>query len=301
MKTRLPLLCCISIFLTAGANAQVQITNVPDPAEWKRYTVKGEEFSVALPKPPFMMTVGVAGERGSIRRAERSIVVVTGGVTYAVYAYENPGPRKSLADFIAKQTAKYSKDLFLDRSVEINGVVGREYTSQDANNQPTTEQFFATEEHLYKFGVYGASADDERAKRFFSSIMLGKNPEGIAVDEKPNVSLADVSSPADSSPPTRADEIFTAREVDQRARITKRVPPGYSEEARRHKVSGTVILKLLLSATGEVTNIRVVSGLPYGLTERAIAAARKIEFIPAMKDGKPVSMWVDVEFNFDIY
>jgi hypothetical protein len=48
-----------------------------------------------------------------------------------------------------------------------------------------------------------------------------------------------------------------------------------------------------------VENIRVVSGLPYGLTEQAIASARKIKFTPAMKDGKPVSMWMQLEYNFD--
>ena len=293
MKTKLPLLCCISIFLAGAAKAQVQVTNVPDAAEWKRYKVEGEEFSVTLPKPPFMMTVGVAGERGPIRREERSIVAVAGGVTYAVYAYDNSSQHQTLADFIAKQTAKYRKDVIGDRSVEISGVAGHEFTSRGANNKRTTEQFFGIDEHLYKFGVYGASADDAQAKQFFSSIMLGKNPEGIAVSEKP-------PAPAPSEP-NKVDDSYSPSEVDQRARIIERVPPGYTEDARRNKITGTVILKLLLSSTGQINNISVVSGLPYGLTERAIAAARKFKFIPAMKDGKPVSMWMTVEFNFNLY
>ena len=62
-----------------------------------------------------------------------------------------------------------------------------------------------------------------------------------------------------------------------------------------------VILKCVFASNGSITNIRVVSGLPYGLTERAIDAARKIKFIPAMKDGKCVSMWMQLEYNFNLY
>ena len=50
-----------------------------------------------------------------------------------------------------------------------------------------------------------------------------------------------------------------------------------------------------------VTNIRTVSGLPYGLTEKAIAAAHQIKFVPATKDGHQVSMWMQLEYNFNLY
>jgi outer membrane biosynthesis protein TonB len=53
--------------------------------------------------------------------------------------------------------------------------------------------------------------------------------------------------------------------------------------------------------TGRVTNIRTVSGLPYGLTEKAINAARKIYFLPAIKDGRRVPQYIRVEYNFNIY
>jgi len=50
--------------------------------------------------------------------------------------------------------------------------------------------------------------------------------------------------------------------------------------------------------SGEVTNIQVLVGLPYGMTERAIDAARGIKFVPATKDGTPVSMWMQLEYIF---
>jgi TonB family protein len=77
--------------------------------------------------------------------------------------------------------------------------------------------------------------------------------------------------------------------------------PQYTEEARENAVSGTVVLRAVFSASGDVTNIRVVSGLPYGLTESAVEAAREIRFSPAVKDGRPVSQYIQIEYNFNLY
>jgi TonB family protein len=58
---------------------------------------------------------------------------------------------------------------------------------------------------------------------------------------------------------------------------------------------------VILKSDGTIGSISVVSGLSYGLTERAIAAARSIKFTPAQKDGVPVSMSVQVEYVFSLY
>jgi TonB family protein len=92
-----------------------------------------------------------------------------------------------------------------------------------------------------------------------------------------------------------------ASEVSQRARIISKPEPGFTEEARRENVTGLVRLRAVFSSSGEVTNITVVKGLPSGLTEKAIAAARQIRFQPAQKDGRAVSQYVTLEYNFNIY
>jgi TonB family protein len=94
---------------------------------------------------------------------------------------------------------------------------------------------------------------------------------------------------------------FKADAVTQRAIITFKPEPGFTEEARRNNVTGTVRLRAVLSASGEVTGVSVVKGLPDGLTEKAIAAARQIRFRPAQKDGRTVSQYVVLEYNFNIY
>ena len=95
--------------------------------------------------------------------------------------------------------------------------------------------------------------------------------------------------------------IFTGREVTSKARLISKPEPQYTEDARKNQIVGTVVLKVVFASNGTVQNIRTVSGLPHGLTERAIAAARQIKFVPATKDGHQVSMWMQLEYNFNLY
>jgi TonB family protein len=97
------------------------------------------------------------------------------------------------------------------------------------------------------------------------------------------------------------DGIFTGKDVTTKARLISKPEPQYTEDARKNQITGTVVLKVVFASNGSVTNIRTVNGLPYGLTERAIAAARQIKFVPATKDGHQVSMWMQLEYNFNLY
>jgi protein TonB len=94
---------------------------------------------------------------------------------------------------------------------------------------------------------------------------------------------------------------FTGSQVEQRARLLSKPEPQYTEDARKNQISGTVALRVVFSSSGEVVQIRAVRTLPFGLTERAIAAARQIRFVPAMKGGHPVSVFMQLEYNFNLY
>ncbi|MGI8655831.1 MAG: energy transducer TonB [Pyrinomonadaceae bacterium] len=94
---------------------------------------------------------------------------------------------------------------------------------------------------------------------------------------------------------------FKATEVTQKVRLLTKPEPGYTEEARKNQTTGTVTLRLIFNASGQVTNVSAVNGLPYGLTEKAIEAARQIKFSPAMKNGHAVSSYGKIEYAFNIY
>jgi TonB family protein len=97
------------------------------------------------------------------------------------------------------------------------------------------------------------------------------------------------------------DGAYSGSQVEQRARLLVKPEPQYTEEARRNQVTGTVMLRVVFASNGEVVQIRALRTLPFGLTERAIAAARQIRFEPAMKDGRPVSVFMQLEYNFNLY
>ncbi len=95
--------------------------------------------------------------------------------------------------------------------------------------------------------------------------------------------------------------ILTGKEVTQKARVVSKPEPQYSEAARKAGVVGTVVLRAVFSAEGEVKHILITRSLGYGLTTQAVRAARQIRFTPAMKDGTPVSMHIQLEYNFHLY
>jgi TonB family protein len=101
--------------------------------------------------------------------------------------------------------------------------------------------------------------------------------------------------------PGNEDGVYPVLQVSERARVIAKPEPQYTEEARRNAVTGTVVLRVVFARTGEVINIRAVQSLPFGLTERAIAAARQIRFRPATKDGHPVNVFMQLEYNFNLY
>jgi len=101
--------------------------------------------------------------------------------------------------------------------------------------------------------------------------------------------------------PQSKHPVYRLNQVDQRARVLSKPEPQYTEEARRNQITGTVVLRVIFSSFGEVTNIRAIQVLPFGLTEKAISAARQIRFAPAMRDGRPVSVYMQLEYNFNLY
>ena len=94
------------------------------------------------------------------------------------------------------------------------------------------------------------------------------------------------------------DQSVLPMSADLRPKILYKEKAQYTKEARDEKVEGIVVLNMVFGADAKITNIRVVRGLPAGLTEAAIEAAKKIRFEPAMKDGQPVSVRGDIEYSF---
>jgi TonB family protein len=77
--------------------------------------------------------------------------------------------------------------------------------------------------------------------------------------------------------------------------------PEYSDEARQAKFQGVVVLWLIVGPDGKPRSIRVSRQLGCGLDQKAVEAVKRWRFEPALKDGKPVAVQINVEVNFRLY
>jgi TonB family protein len=95
-------------------------------------------------------------------------------------------------------------------------------------------------------------------------------------------------------PPIRRGETVNVK-------ILSQPRASYTDSARQAGIQGKVVLRVTFQADGNIGAISAVSGLPNGLTERAIAAARSIRFEPAKRNGVPYSVTRTIEYSFTIY
>jgi TonB family protein len=273
---------------TEGASPAVQ-TRQAELQTWEKYTVDGERFSVSLPTVPAMTTRDTLIWELRKSRRERSIGAYADGAVYTIHVLENV-QRKSLDDFIRDRNRYNRWDSSTETAVTINDIKGKQYSS---SGKPVndTAQFFAAEGRLYEFSVVGNSPEDEGTKQFFSSIVIGKKTDGIKIRDGEGQPF---STPS-------CDETASGRDVDRKVRVVMKPEPSYTELARQKQTTGTVVVKVVFSCNGSINDIRVLKELPNGLTDQAIAALKKLKYVPAVKNGKYVSMWMQLEYNFNLY
>ena len=77
--------------------------------------------------------------------------------------------------------------------------------------------------------------------------------------------------------------------------------PEYSDKARKKKKNGSVILSVVVGTDGLPRDIKVKNKLGYDLDKNAVETLKKWRFTPAMRNGQPVAVALDVEMTFRVY
>ncbi len=93
---------------------------------------------------------------------------------------------------------------------------------------------------------------------------------------------------------------FTAESVERKLTLMKVPLPDYTKEAWETKIWGTVVLRVMCDASGQVSEAEVVVGLLRGLSETAVEAAKGIEFLPALREGHAVSQSIEIGYAFSL-
>lgn len=145
-----------------------------------------------------------------------------------------------------------------------------------------------------------ATALSDTASPVAASPAIERTPKTESVKPEPLrlVNEGEVLFAAKADGSHAGEQIFTRQEVDSPVNISEQPEPGFTVAGAQ--TSGVVKLEAVFRPDGKVTDIRVVKGLPNGLSWSAVKAARRIRFTPAVKDGQAVPMRIRLSYNFQI-
>jgi len=143
--------------------------------------------------------------------------------------------------------------------------------------------------------------DLPKAEEFMRSLDRTSDGNAIAVGDGSEQTLGDRGVDTSVMVASPTPDSITKEAGSEPLAIIGKVKAQYTDAARSNKEQGTVTLRVTFLANGGIGNIDVTKGLKYGLTERAIAAAKKMVFLPQRVKGVPASTSRPVSFSFNIY
>jgi TonB family protein len=103
-----------------------------------------------------------------------------------------------------------------------------------------------------------------------------------------------------AAPPSAAPKKMDSGPPDKDAEILSKPRPEYTDEARKLRLEGEVLVHVLFKATGEISVLELIRGLGHGLDENALRAAQQIRFKPALRAGQPVDSTATVHILFQL-
>jgi TonB family protein len=152
---------------------------------------------------------------------------------------------------------------------------------------------------LYRIGlIYASQGKREQTMQIADRLSANERELLLKKLSSPSAANPEDSANIPQPVPNSPAEPMTA---SLRPTILYRERARYTHFARVRKVQGPVVLRVIYYSDGRLGNVEVTRPLPYGLTTEAIRAVKKIRFQSALKDGKPVSVRGNVEFNFTLY
>jgi TonB family protein len=269
---------------------------------WQRVSPQGEEFSILSPVAPTLSKQGrdytMSGTDEKILD-HRSYGGYADGFNFYIESFKAARPKNILKVLKEK---RYPLRV-LEGEIKLNGYDAREYRLTYAHSYGKYFEII-TKKHVYLIILASRGAKNTSVARFVSGLILGDNIREPATGQVLDVRDSPLYKSAitgETGPPQTPGKIYKPSEVTSKAAIVGRPEPTYTEEARQKQVMGTVVLRGVFAADGQVRDLRVMSGLEGGLTGKAIEAALSIRFFPAEKDGQPVSQYIQIEYNFNLY
>jgi hypothetical protein len=291
----------IFVFLSVIICAQGEKNTAP--TKWERYKVSDKEVSLLLPKMPVMIKSGDLCHQRETN-------------TYSVYSEEVAYTLTITAKFKDKRTngcgelKAFDRSQFEDRLDEIRKT-GKNVQESSLVRDGRSVKTFATDNRKYwvfddlnknrwyELAITRRPDTKFDESRFVESLTIGRGPSGIEIGNGSQVTLGDESpqSPNSASP----EELKPSAAASYALHIVMKPRASYTEVARKNNTQGTVQLRVAFLADGSIGTVSPITTLPFGLTEQAIIAVRKMVFIPKKVNDTLVPTVKTVEYSFSIY
>jgi TonB family protein len=241
--------------------------------------------------------------------AAAAVIVLTLSPIRMVAAPQSPGvATRAMAHFLANEMLVIVDVTVSDRNGRnIEGLRAGDFAVTEDDVEQTIRIFEfqnldarppATPDPVSSYYILGYYTTNSRANGTFRRIRVTGKADTIAKLDYRSGYYA--RSSGDANPGgTGHGDIDNKIGVDATPPVVLyRKDPEYSEEARKAKYSGTVVLSVEVDASGRVADTKVIRSLGLGLDEKAMEAVRQWRFRPGMKDGMPVTVVSEVEVNF---
>jgi TonB family protein len=325
------ILFSLVLIIVLGCSILAQSIAKSALVKWETYRVNEREVSLLLPKMP----VKIKEQNICSQQTIEKFVVYAEG---AVFGLNIVSKLNENTPFFCPSPRKFDEKSFQFRLDEIKTLKGFS-ESKSVKIGDLSLQFIKTDVANYwllndfknnKWTELWTVNADEGSKTvvdFVNSLRLTKDKRGIEIGDGSEITLGDslpvseatikaentqksspesdseLGSGSASSNSTKPNEKIEPKQDVQVTpiRLVLKPTPRYTDVARQNGVQGTVTLRITLLSNGGIGGISLVEGLPFGITEQAIAAAKKISFIPAQRNGVRLSVTKTFQYRFAIY
>ncbi len=273
------------------------------PIEWTTYKISNHKLSISFPKLP------IRTDQNDLCNEKRTeyFFAYAAEVIYKLTVVKREKPDfpvsfcRSSSDFgIATLNARRAELQKNSDRISSDGATELWSSRPGARNEKVLIVDELKKGRWIELTVTGRG-DLPKAEDFMRSLGRTSGGNGIAVGDGAKQMLGDRGvdtgvMAASPTPDTAANEAGS-----EPLAIIAKVKAQYTDAARSNKEQGTVTLRVTFLANGGIGDVEVTKGLRYGLTERAITAARKMVFLPQRVKGAPFSTTQPVSFSFNIY
>lgn len=304
---------CTFLFFTLSSSAQ---DNDFLRVDWSTLTPLDEPFSTEV---PIKMDVSSAGQENKYRRYAGKL-----GNTYFFIFSENVDSEAFLTQTPLSFVHSYIEK---GKTVSLNGVSSELFEFADDEGFSHRILFCETKTRRLVFHALSRTKNNEMVDRFFDRLriedlrIIESKTKDTVSKEKPIESNSAITQNQEISRGsgsglgsgsagggsgisilTKPGEAKTGDAIQSTSyKILSKQKAVYTDFARFYNVSGSVRLKVTLLANKTVGTITPITHLPFGLTKKAIEAAKSIEFEPKIVKGVPVSVLVTFDYGFVLY